>query len=391
MLSYLIFCHKKSEDTSRSLIGKEEGFLALPAFLSEIALGETQNYEGSCVINKSDLLIKEDAGTVVKIVSNEIKLLKSVAQKTANAGQISATLDNYKKSHELSLEQELLLQKTVLTIFNELNGNSPYAIVDLNECDQAPLLLDALRHCFPKEDLLFILPENLKFALPRLGKEKQNKIEFTEFNPLTIDEAYQNFFDDIVDIKPFDEGNPTRIKKAKEKATAHEKKEAEKKVAPKKTRKKEAGIARKDVKKEDLKSANWNVFFFCLFTLFELLVPYLYYLFLSETQQVYFIIYILFDVFFALMAVLSACYIREAKGQLTKKYVGVATFISPLAPLLGTLLFISVSKAKGWTGYPFWTFAGISFGSFVLFIPLLWLYDTIYLPHKMKKKGGDKK
>lgn len=391
MLSYLIFCHKKGEDASYSLIGEEEGFFVLPPFLSGITSDEAQDYEGSWAINNSDVLIKEDLGTLLKIVSNEIKFLKSVPKKPGNAGQIAAKLDAYKQSHELSLEQELLLQKTVLAIFNELSATSPYIIIDLIQCDQAPLLLDALKYCFPKEDLLFLLPENLKFALPSLGKKKEKKIEFSEFSPLTIEEAYRNFFDDIVDIKPLDEKEPTRIKKAKEKEPIVEKRKEEKAPKPKRIRKKEQGIAKKDVKPEDLKNANWNVFFFFLFALFELLVPYLYYLFLDDTKQIYFIIYVLFDAFFAIMAILSICYIREAKGRLTKKYVSIATFVSPLVLLIGVLLFASVSKAKGWTGYPFWTFLGIGFASFVLFIPLLRLYETFYLPRKAKKKGEDKK
>lgn len=402
MLSYLIFCHKKDDCSPYSLTGKEEGFLNAPAFMAEIALGNDDDYEGSCLINDSDLLDKEGKGSIIQASSSEVKLLRSVSSKTGNAGKIGCVLDEYKKERHMSLSQEILVQKLVLAVFQELDSKTPYLFIDLSQCEDAPLLLDALRYCYPDQDFLFSLPNNLKFAFAELAQVHQSQVEAAPTKPLTDQEGYRNFFDDLVGVKTLDPQNPTRIEPPKKKEKPLKKKTQKNKtpIANKTTNsleekslkpKKELGIARKDVKPADLKNANWNLFFFYLFTALQFLVPVLFYVFLANTATIYFAIYVVFDVFFFIMASLSICFLRENKDKLTKKYVNAVTFSSPLVPFLFTLLFAILAKHNSWTGYPLYTFASIGLASVVLYAPFLLAFEKLYLPYAKKKKDGKKK
>ncbi len=402
MLSYLIFCHKKDNSDSYSLIGKEEGFFNTPAFISDILLGGNEEYEGSCLINDSDLLSNTDKGSVIQVKSNEVSLLKSVATKIKNAGKVGVILDKYKEERHLSLAQEILVQKVILSVFQEAEEETPYLFIDLSQTEEAPLLLDALGYFYPKEDVLLCLPKNLRFAFAVFGQEQEPQAKVAPIEPLTDQEGYHNFFDDLVGIKSLDADTPTRIQASKKKEEIVEEYRQEKALPSKPQRtkkvskkqdnsKKETGIAKKDVNPLDFKNANWNLFFFYLFSLLEFSVPVLFYLFLLETASVYFVIYILFEIFFLVMATLSICFIREGKNKLTKKHIGIVTYSSPFIPLLGVLIFVFLSKLNGWTGYPFWTFVGIGISGILIYAPFIWAFERIYIPHRAKKKGGKKK
>lgn len=403
MVSYLIFCHKNGESSEgHSLVGKTEGFAQIPYFLKEIFLDETPSFDGSVIINGQEIVGDGKKGSILLINGANVDCFSKYAGPSpANAVGIAQKISSYKETHAIRLEQELLLQKVLLAVFQELQAGSPFVYINLESCPEAALLLDALKFVFPSSPILFSLPPYLDFALPELGASHEDNPDEQDQETPSLNDATLSFFKELVGIQKADPANiPVAAKgkaapaegkigpsqpnseKPMEKNGSDEMKKAKKSATsqPKK---------RKAITPEKRKDALWNGGFSLLFFALSSICPYLFFWFSESGNPIYFALYLILQVFFLAMTTLPISYISSDHEYFSKGCLFAICSIAPFLAIVSSIALYFIARSCGWSGYPVYVFCGVSLGYPLLYPPLLFFYRK--LDERSKKKGKKKR
>ena len=386
MISYLVFCHKDGDDPQKhALVGREEGFARVPQCLKEILLGEGR-FEGSAILNGQEIL-GGDPGSVLSIEGGEVRFLHKKANKIpANSVQVAQIISKYKAKHFLRIDQELLIQKVLYAVFQEVRSGAPFVYLDLERCGEAAVVLDALKSAFPEYPLLFSLPPCLDFALPEIDGQADSESwnEIIEEQSATLGEASQAFFKELVGLQSADPEDIPAIEKEEpaknpvpdgKKPRFYEERKG-KKAAPTRKQKPKKSV-KKPITPEVKKNVLLNLGFVVVFFTLSAICPYLFFWFSESSSPVYFTLYLILQVFFLAMTVLPTSYIDCDSDYLPNYCLAIIDLFPPVLSLIQALVFYFVAKSCEWTGYPVYVFIGVALGFLLLYPALLFAFRKI--------------
>ena len=390
MLSFEFFCHRKEEPNQViQVLAFQEGFVQLPEEYEDMFQGGEKIYEGLASVNGKNLLdpamdplnVEDIEGCLITSPSLEIK------NEPDNA-LMSNLLDDYAKDHELALSDKTFLQKICLSLNEKLSQNRGYVYLNLRDCENAPLVLDAVKSIFEGFDILFTLPKNLKFSVPLLKTVKPKVKGEKEDGSLCLEEGYQAFFDDVCGITS---PNFDNIEKAKKKKTRKPVKSAPEPVSLKQTIKpapKESGFLKpgSKIEKSVKKDLGGDVLFSFVFLALSIAAPYFYFGLLNQSASVYFAVYLILDIFFLIMCSIAIAYITDGKSKVTKGYYYLGILLSPTIEVIATIVFIFVAKSQSWLGGEAYAFFGLGLG-YILIHPLVIFARKYYQSAKKKAKA----
>ena len=386
MISIQLFCHRKSDvDNVIFLLTQKNGFIQVSNAMQDILGDEREDYEGTLQINgknafsrESDSLYRQEIEDVV-LISNQ-----KPAETPFPGGRISARLDSYRAKHEISITDTIFIQNFCLAIGALKNKNDGYVYVNLLNSEKAPLALSALKEVFEGEDLLFSLPNNLKFEVSSLTEKTAEKKVFKNVATLTLEEGYEAFFNDICDISKPSFGN---LKKPALECASPKKVEKEE-PKPKNEKKNFAATPFSKLDSKVKKDTLGDLFFALLFVALSIAAPYFYFCLLSQAATIYFTLYVILDVFFLLMSSLAASYFFVLREKLSKGYFYFGISIPLILETAGAFVFYAVASKNAWVGKEAYIFFGISLG-YLLICPLfIYVYQKI---SDQKKKAKPSK
>ncbi len=397
MISFEFFCHKKEEPNNViQLIANQEGFVQLPEKYEGMFQNGEKIYEGLASINGKNLLDPSTDPFIKEEVEGCLIISPSVAKKeTADNALMSNLLDEYSSEHDLSVPDKVFLQKILLSLNEKLAQTGGCVYVNLMNCENAPLVLDAAKSIFEGFDILFTLPKNLKFAVPLLKIEKPKQAKAIKDNNLALEDGYHAFFDDICGIASPDLNNIQKEEKKKSDKSEDKvpKKPAIKlkKPAEVKNNHAEKPVFLKPgskIEKAVKKDLGGDVLFSFLFLGLSIAAPYFYFGLLSESANVYFVLYLTLNVFFLIMCSVALCYVTDGKSKVTKGYYYLGLLISPTIEVLATVIFLFIAKSQSWLGSEAYVFFGIGLGYIILDPLVLWIHKQY---KAIKKKAKAKK
>ena len=386
MFSFEAFCHKKDDpNTIIELLLAAEGFVQLPDEYESLILEGPSLYEGLASINGFNFLDAKNNSQIIENIAGCIIISPKHEEKIGKDNALlSNRLEIYSKKRGLSLQDTIFLQKVCLSLNAKFTQNSEYVYVNLKDCGNAPLVLDATRCFFNERDILFSLPSNLKFVMPLLLPKQSRENQQKEDDNLDLADGYRTFFDDVCGIVSpnFDALQKTKKKPARPKSEPSEAEEKTNDASKKGTYLKPGTKIAPSVKKDVM----GNVAFSCLFTALSIASPYFYFTLLNEAANVYFVIYLILEIFFLLMSALPICYLKDAKTKLTRAWFYLLMGIIPIIIVLATLILLYISKEKGWLGTQCYIFLGLGFG-YLLLYPLVHLLYSAHNKGKRKAKA----
>ncbi len=385
MPSFEAFCHEKTnQESAIFLLFSKDGFIQLPEAYEELFEKGLSSYEGLAAINGFNLLDPSNNALAVEEFSS-CRIISPKAERAIDTGNavLSNRLEVYSKERNLSVAETIFLQKMCLSLSAKLTSGCKFVYLDLKGCEDAPLALDAVKFFFEGSDLIFSLPHNLQFALPR---PMENEVAIADGKgdaEIDLADGYQTFFDDVCGISS---PNFETFKKRKKRKPAVQKEETPK-IGPK-TDKKEDGYLEKgmkvqlSVKKDYIGDLAFSLFFAAL----SIAAPYFYFTLLNDAANVYFVIYTILDVFFLVMSSFAICYLMDLKAKITRGLYWFGLAITPFIVVPATAAFFFLSKRNQWLGTECYAFIGLGFG-------FLLIHCLVLLLHKMmrasKRKAGD--
>ena len=382
MLSFEAFCHRKDDPSSAlEALLSAEGFVQLPEEYENLFLNGSSCYEGSASFNGFNFLdAKNNPQTIEEFGGCKIIAPRREEKAEADNASLSNALEAYSKTRGLSLPDTLFLQKVCLSLNAKLSQKSEYVYLNLKDCENAPLLIDVLGRFFGDYDLLFSLPQNLKFIMPVLSENAPQRNQEEEDRSITLGDGYRAFFDDVCGIAAPD--FVTFTKKTKKKKPQPKQAPA-KKAAPSNGPSTNLGTKMDEKVRKDVLG---NLAFSFLFALLSIAAPYFYFNLLNEAASVYFAIYMILDVFFLVMSAVTICYLKEMKAKMTKGWYWFSMVIMPIFIVLANAVFYLIAKQSGWLGAQCYSFLGLGFGYIVIY-PLTHLLYPVIRRRKRKAKA----
>ena len=382
MLSFEAYCHRKDDPSSAlEALLSAEGFVQLPEEYEDLFLKGSSCYEGSASFNGFNFLDeKNNHQTIEEFDGCKIIAPKREAKVEVDNASLSNALETYSKTRGLSLPDTLFLQKVCLSLNTKLSQKSEYVYLNLKDCGNAPLLIDVLGRFFGDYDLLFSLPQNMKFIMPFLSENAPQRNQEQEDRSITLGDGYRAFFDDICGIASPDFVTFTKKKKKKK----PQPKQDPSKKAPQNKGLNPSADAKMDEKTK--KDVLGNLAFSFLFAALSIAAPYFYFNLLNEAANIYFAIYMILDVFFLVMSAVSICYLKEMKVKITKGWYWFSMMIMPIFIVLANAVFFLIAKQSGWLGAQCYGFLGLGFGYIVIY-PLTHLLYPLIRQRKRKAKA----
>ncbi len=382
MLSFEAFCHRKDDPSSvLEALLSAEGFVQLPEEYEDLFLKGSSCYEGSASFNGVNFLDqKNNPQAIEEFDGCQIIAPKREEKAEADNASLSNALEAYSKTRGLSLPDTLFLQKVCLSLNAKLSQKSEYVYLNLKNCGNAPLLIDVLGRFFGDCDLLFSLPQNLKFIMPFLSENAPQRNQEQEDRNITLGDGYRTFFDDICGIASPDFVTFTKKKKKKK----PQPKQAPAVKSPQSKGSNPSADAKMDEKAK--KDVLGNLAFSFLFAVLSIAAPYFYFNLLNEAANIYFAIYMILDVFFLVMSAVSICYLKEMKVKMTKGWYWFSMMIMPIFIVLANVIFFLIAKKCDWLGAQCYGFFGLGLGYIVIY-PLTHMLYPLIQRRKRKAKA----
>ncbi len=391
MLSFEFFCHKKEEpDYLIQILTTQGGFIQLPEEIEEMFQSKEVVYEGLASINGKNLLAPSLDPLIIEEVEG-CQIISPVLEEKAKADNalLANLLDEYAEKHELALSDKTLLQKICLSLNEKISQSNGYVYLNLKNCENAPLILDAVTSLFDGFDILFTLPKNLKFMVPLLKTKRSKTGEKKEGDDLCLEEGYQAFFDDVCGIASPNFDRIEKKKNGKKEKTVQSKKEPlSLKKAIKPAEQKQVFLKPgSKIEKQVKKDLGGYVLFSFIFLGLSIAAPYFYFGLLNQSGNIYFAIYLILDVFFLIMCSAALASITDAKSKVTKGYYYFGILFSPTIEVIAAIAFFFIAKSLSWLGAEAYSFFGLGLGYILLHPLVIWVRNK-YLCAKKKAKAN---